>query len=60
MGKNNRWMTWVLEESAGTTTAMPWANSAKDSARSRALADETDMQSMATMDVVYGKVAAIG
>lgn len=25
MGKNNRWMTWVLEESARTNVTMPWA-----------------------------------
>jgi len=25
MGKTNRWMTWVLEESACTDVTMPWA-----------------------------------
>lgn len=25
MGKNSRWMTWVLEESARTNVTMPWA-----------------------------------
>lgn len=25
MGKNNRWMTWVLEESARINVTMPWA-----------------------------------
>lgn len=25
MGKTNRWMTWVLDESAKTDVTMPWA-----------------------------------
>lgn len=29
MKKNNRWMKWVLEESAKTETVLPWSRTAK-------------------------------
>ncbi|WP_281856075.1 hypothetical protein [Litoreibacter halocynthiae] len=39
MGKNSRWMTWVLEESAGTNVTMPWARGTNANWKTR-LADE--------------------
>lgn len=39
MGKNSRWMTWVLEESARTDVTMPWARGTRPNWKTR-LADE--------------------
>ncbi|WP_298260737.1 hypothetical protein [uncultured Litoreibacter sp.] len=35
MGKSNRWMTWVLEESARTDVTMPWARGVEPNWQSR-------------------------
>jgi hypothetical protein len=35
MGKNNRWMTWVLEESARTDVTMPWARGTQPNWKTR-------------------------
>ncbi|SDX13671.1 hypothetical protein [Litoreibacter albidus] len=35
MRKNNRWMTWVLEESARVDVAMPWARGARSAPKAR-------------------------
>jgi len=35
MGRNNRWMTWVLEESARTDVTMPWARGTQPDWKSR-------------------------
>lgn len=39
MGKNSRWMTWVLEESARTEVTVPWARGTRPNWKAR-LTDE--------------------
>lgn len=40
MGKKNRWMTWVLEDSARTDVTLPWARGMRPNWKSR-LTSET-------------------
>ncbi|WP_170157884.1 hypothetical protein [Litoreibacter meonggei] len=40
MGKNNRWMTWVLADSARTDVTLPWARGTRPNWKSR-LTNET-------------------
>ncbi len=35
MVKNNRWMTWVLKESARTDVTMPWARGTQSNWKTR-------------------------
>ncbi|PTX54362.1 hypothetical protein C8N43_3176 [Litoreibacter ponti] len=43
MGKNSRWMTWVLEESATTKVTMPWARGTRPDWKEKLATDTPEL-----------------
>ena len=65
MAKTNRWMTWVLEESAKTEVSMPWARGANGNWKSRLTEDAPSLSlntraASSVMDGQFISAAAAG
>ncbi|EPX81499.1 hypothetical protein [Litoreibacter arenae] len=57
MAKNNRWMTWALEDSENTEITMPWARGQRPDWKSR-LAEGTPGLAVVLKDAIAERPAA--